>query len=176
MLLISFSSLSQGSSAPAAPAAKTPPSKPAGQPAPTSPVSTPAGGPPPTTDPTAPVSDKGKQDAAKKQAPKQGGGASGKIDIKGDDLEWENPDSHEIHSISPDQVVKYAKTKPKFLAALKGNPDVYNKYKDMINQKIAQKKAGKGTEKKPEGGEGEKPQVAERIKYINPFNRDNFLL
>ena len=162
--------------APAAPAAKTPPSKPAGQPAPTSPVSTPAGGPPPTTDPTAPVSDKGKQDAAKKQAPKQGGGASGKIDIKGDDLEWENPDSHEIHSISPDQVVKYAKTKPKFLAALKGNPDVYNKYKDMINQKIAQKKAGKGAEKKPEGGEGEKPQVAERIKYINPFNRDNFLL
>jgi hypothetical protein len=161
--------------APAAPAAKTPPSKPAGQPAPTAPVSAPAGGPPPTANPTAPVSDKGKQDATQKQAPEQGSGASGKIDIKGDDLEWENPDSHEIHSISPDQVVKYAKTKPKFLAALKGNPDVYNKYKDMINQKIAQKKAGKDAGKKPEGGEGEKPQVAERIKYINPFNRDNLL-
>jgi hypothetical protein len=97
---------------------------------------------------------------------------SGKIDVKGDDLEWENPESHEVHSIGPDQVVSFAKTKPKFLAALKANPTVYEKYKDMINQKIAQKKKGP----KPGGGEGEKPSVSERLNYINPFNRDNLLL
>ena len=137
---------------PEAPAPETPSgadiSNPAGAPAPTTkttaPVSGGASGPAPSKEPTAPVSDKGKEDAAAAQtqptAGQQGQGDSGKINIKGDDLEWENPNSHEVHSISPDQVVTFAKTKPKFLSALKANPDVYKKYQNMINQKIALKK------------------------------------
>ena len=176
----------------------TPVSKPASAPAPTAPVSAPvsgaAGAPAPTTNPTAPVSFPGGKVSNPKTIklptldPKTGkmvpvppgNGSpqqkqpsdSGKIDVKGDDLEWENTESHEVHSIGPDQVVSFAKNKPKFLAALKANPTVYEKYKDMINQKIAQKKKGP----KPGSGKGEKPAVSERLNYINPFNRDNLLL
>jgi hypothetical protein len=133
----------------------------------TSPVSGAAGAPAPTATPTAPVSDKGKQDAAAQQKqPNAKGVDNGKIDIKGDDLEWENPTSHEIHNISPDQVEDYANTKPKFLAALKANPDLYSKYKAKVDQKLAQKVKGK------QGN----PPLKERVMYINPFNRDNLLL
>jgi hypothetical protein len=193
------------SATPSAAAPATSVSKSAGAPAPsaqpTAPVSGAASGPAPTTTPTAPVSSPGGAVSKPKTiklptldpktgkitpVPQDSGSPqqkqpsdSGKIDIKGDDLEWENPESHEIHSISPDQVVSFAKTKPKFLKALKTNPDVYNNYKDMINQKIAQKNGKKNGKKA--GGEGsiyhgEKPPVTERLNYINPFNQDNFLL
>lgn len=150
----------------------TPVSKPAGAPPPstppTAPVSKPASGPAPTTDPTAPVStgtpepDKGKQPANKSQAK---GNANpeekhGKVAVSGNDIEWEHPKTHEVHTISPEEIEATAKKHPKFAAALKAHPELYNKYKEKID--------------KQQGG-SEKPPVKEQFTYINPFNRDNFL-
>ena len=62
--------------------------------------------------------------------------------------------------ISPEEIEATAKKHPKFAAALKAHPELYNKYKKKID--------------KQQGG-SEKPPVKEQFTYINPFNRDNLL-
>ena len=172
--------------APEAPAAPEAPSgadvsKPAGEPPaakePTAPVSGGASGPPPTTNPTAPVSgEKPEPDKGQGQEPQQpqqptaqpDAGAQNKfgaVKIRRKQIEWEHPKTHEVHLVSADQLEKFAKKQPKFANALKSHPELYQKFKDMIEK----------DQKKPEGGGDEKPQVAERAGYINPFNRDNLL-
>jgi len=172
--------------APTAPKASEPPSgatvsKPAGQPAPTTeptaPVSGGASGPAPSTEPTAPVStDKPEPDKGQGQQPQQPPAPQGTdtaapankfgaVKIRRKQIEWEHPKTHEVHLVSADQLEQFAKKQPKFAQALKSNPELYQKFKDTIEKDT----------KKPEGGEAGKPPVAERIDYINPFNRDNLL-
>jgi len=93
---------------------------------------------------------------------------NGKIEIEGNELVWENPTSHEIHHISSDQIEYFVKTKPKFLAALQENPEIYKKYKEMINKAIQSKK------QKDTSGEKKNP-IKEFCVLINPFNFDNLI-
>ena len=169
--------------APAAPKAPEPTSgatvsKPASQPAPTTeptaPVSGGASGPAPSKEPTAPVStDQPEPDKGQGQQPQQpqqpqpetGSTKFGPVKIRRKQIEWEHPKTHEVHLVSADQLEQFAKKQPKFAQALKSNPELYQKFKDMIEKDT----------KKPEGGAGGKPPVAEGIDYINPFNRDNLL-
>jgi len=135
----------------------TPVSKPVSKPAGEAPVENPVSAPvsggasaPVTTQATKPVSNK----------PTDPGNNIGKIELNGNELTWEHPKTHEVHTISADQLEKFAKKQPKFVQALKSHPELYDKFK-ALNQK------------KSEGGEQQK--VQERIEYINPFSPENFL-
>jgi len=177
-----------GAPAPSTPPT-APVSKPASGPAPTTtptaPISSPGGSVPkkttgklPTIDPKTgkvayptgepgqptgkPEPDKGKQPDTAPQAKGAAtpGDKHGKVTVSGNDIEWEHPKTHEVHTISPEEIEATAKKNPKFAAALKANPELYNKYKAKID--------------KQQGGE-ENPPVKEHFTYINPFNRDNLL-
>ena len=132
----------------------------------TSPVSKPAGEAPTENPVSAPVSGGASAPVTKQVAkpvsnnPIEPTKPQGKVELNGNDLTWEHPKTHEVHTISADQVEKFAKKQPKFVQALKDNPELYAKFK-ALNQK------------KSEGGDQQK--VQERIEYINPFSPENFL-
>ena len=128
-----------------------PVSKPAGEAPAENPVSAPVSGgaaAPVTKQVAKPVSNTS-LDPSKQQ---------GKVELTGNDLTWEHPKTHEVHTISADQVEKFAKKQPKFVQALKNNPELYTKFK-ALNQKKSE----------------DQQKVQERFEYINPFSPENFL-
>ena len=113
-------------------------------------VSAPVSGPAPTTNPTAPVSNAGKQQAGQPQKPPQD---VGKLSIGNGKLIWTV--GNDVQQLDVAQVKSMLK-KANFKAAVKANPDVYQKFKDTFDT----------------GGKG---KTQEGIERVNPFRWENFV-
>lgn len=100
------------------------------------------------------------------KAPAAGGQQFGSLKIKGNNIEWISPKTGEIHLIGGDELEKFAKKQPKFVQALKAQPDLYAKFKEKY-EKAAAAQAAKPKKKNLD-------ELNEEM--VNPFQSENMLL
>ncbi len=151
-----------------------PASAPAAQPKVSGPASAPAPQAKVTTTPSQttpkPVEPKPTDQPQQPEQPKApaavGGQQFGSLKIKGNNIEWISPKTGEIHLVGGDELEKFAKKQPKFVQALKAQPDLYAKFKEKY-EKAAAAQAAKPKKKNLD-------ELNEEM--VNPFQSENMLL